>query len=110
MAERTGTADNAGMPVWSGVVGAAVMLGLLAVALRATFGTGRDLHVPDPADPTVHGLLVEVGRAPTEVAATAVRGRLAAGGVRATAAPHPDGSYHLLVFPQDEVAARALLN
>jgi hypothetical protein len=98
------------MPVWSGVVGAALMLVLLAVALRATFGTSRDLHVPDPADPTVHGLLVEVGRAPTEVAATALRGRLAAVGIRATVAPHPDGSYHLLVFPPDEVAARILLS
>ena len=98
------------MPVWSGVVGAAVMLALLAVALRATFGTSRDLHVPDPTDPTVHGLLVEVGRAPTEVAATALRDRLAAVGIRATVAPHPDGRYDLLVFPQDEVPARMLLS
>jgi hypothetical protein len=98
------------MPVWSGVVGAAVMLAVLAVALRATFGTSRDLQVPDPADPTVHGLLVEVGRASTEMAATALRRRLAEGGVRGTVVPHPDGGYRLLVFPQDEVAARALLS
>jgi hypothetical protein len=98
------------MPVWSGVVGAVVMLALLVAALRATFGTGRDLHVPDPTDPTVHGLLVEVGRARTEVAVTALRNRLADGGVRATVAPRTDGGYRLLVFPQDEVAARALLS
>jgi len=98
------------MPVWSGVVGAAVMLALLAVGLRATFGSSRDLHVPDPADPTVHGLLVEVGRAHTEVAATALRARLADGGVRATVAPHTDGGYRLLVFPRDEAAAKLLLN
>jgi hypothetical protein len=110
MADRARAAENAGMPVWSGVAGAAVMLALLAVALRATFGTSRDLHVPDPTDPTVHGLLVEVGRARTEVAATALRDRLADVGIRATVAPHPDGNYHLLVFPQDEVAARALLS
>ena len=98
------------MPVWSGIVGAVVMLALLAVGLRATFGTGRDLHVPDPADPTVHGLLVEVGRTSTEVAATALRARLAEGGVRATVVPHPDGAYRLLVFPRDEVTARLLLS
>jgi hypothetical protein len=98
------------MPVWSGVVGAAVMLALLAVALRLTFGTGRDLQIPDPADPTVHGLLVEVGRAATEVAAMTLRARLADGGIRATVVPHPDGGYRLLVFPSDEVAAGLLLS
>jgi hypothetical protein len=58
----------------------------------------------------VHGLLVEVTRTPTEVAATALRDRLADVGIRATVAPHADGSYHLLVFPQDEVTARILLS
>lgn len=98
------------MPVWSGIVGAAVMLALLAAGLRATFGTSRDLHVPDPADPTVHGLLVEVGQAPTEMAATGLQGRLAEGGVRATVVPHVDGGYRLLVFPRDEVTAKLLLS
>jgi hypothetical protein len=110
MADRSGTAENASMPVWSGVVGAAVMLALLVAGLRATFGTGRDLHVPDLTDPTAHGLLVEVGRARTEMAATALRSQLAGGGIRATVAPHPDGGYRVLVFPQDEVAAKLLLN
>ena len=93
----------------TGVLGAVAMLGLLAFALRLTFGTTRDLPVPDPDDPTVHGMLVTAGTAPTAAAAAALRARLAAAGVRATISPHPDGTYHVLVFPDDEARAKALL-
>ncbi len=98
------------MSVLFGVLGATAMLAVLVLALRATYGTGRDPHVPDPADPTGDGLLVEIVRLPTEAAATVLRRRLAEGGVRATVAPHTDGGYRLLVFPRDEVTAKLLIS
>lgn len=97
------------MSVLGGVLGAAAMLAVLVLGLRATFGTGRDLQVPDPSDPTADGLLVEIARSSTEAGARALCRRLAEGGVRATTSAHTDGGYRLLVFPDDEVPAKLLL-
>jgi hypothetical protein len=93
------------------ILGAVVMLGILLIALRWTFGTGRDQpapHVPDPDDPTGDGLLTEVSRVPTEAAAQVLRSRLAAAGIRATVG-RADSAYRLLVFPADVVNARVVV-
>jgi hypothetical protein len=93
------------------ILGAALMLGILLIALRWTFGTGRDQpapHVPDPDDPTGDGLLTEVTRVPTEAAAQVLRSRLAAAGIRATVG-RAGGAYRLLVFPADVGNARVVV-
>lgn len=91
--------------------GGLIMMGALGLALRWTFGTGRDQpgpRIPDPDDPTGDGLLEEVSRVPTESAAQVLRARLARSGIRATIG-RADGGYRLLVFPQDLVNARLVL-
>jgi hypothetical protein len=94
------------------LVGGVLMLALLLIALRWTWGTGRDQpapHVPDPDDPTGDGLLTEVSRVPTEAAAQVLRSRLTAAGIRATVG-RADGTYRLLVFPADLAAARLVVS
>lgn len=93
--------------------GGLIMMGLLAVAMRWTFGTGRNQpgpHIPDPDDPTGDGLLEEVSRVPTEPAAQVLRSRLGGAGIRATVGRLEGGGYRLLVFRDDVVAARAVLH
>jgi hypothetical protein len=93
------------------LLGAVLMLTIMLLALRWTFGTGRDRpapHVPDPDDPTGDGLLTEVSRVPTEAAAQVLRSRLAAAGIRATIGRAGD-AYRLLVFPADVVDARVVV-
>ncbi|GAA5111387.1 hypothetical protein [Pseudonocardia adelaidensis] len=93
------------------IVGAVLMLGIMLLALRWTFGTGRDLpapHLPDPDDPTGDGLLTEVARVPTEAAAQVLRSRLADAGIRATIG-RAGPSHRLLVFPADEAGARVVV-
>jgi len=94
------------------LVGGVLMLALLLIALRWTWGTGRDLpapHVPDPDDPTGDGLLTEVSRVPTEAAAHVLRARLTAAGIRATVG-RSGGAYRLLVFPADLADARVVVS
>ena len=93
------------------ILGAVLMLGILLIALRWTFGTGRDQpapYVPDPDDPTGDGLLTEVSRVPTEAAAQVLRSRLATAGIRATIG-RAGGAYRLLVFPADVGNARIVV-
>jgi hypothetical protein len=92
--------------------GGMLLLGLLALLLRWTFGTGRDQpgpRIPDPDDPTGDGLLEEVSRVPTEPAAQVLRGRLREAGIRATVG-RAEGGYRLLVFHRDLVDARVVLS
>jgi hypothetical protein len=94
------------------LIGGVLMMALLLIALRWTWGTGRDQpapHVPDPDDPTGDGLLTEVSRVPTEAAAQVLRSRLVAAGIRATVG-RADGAYRLLVFPADLAAARVVVS
>jgi hypothetical protein len=94
------------------LLGAVLMLAILLIMLRWTFGTGRDRpapYVPDPADPTGDGLLTEVSRVPTEAAAHVLRARLAAAGIRATVG-RADSGFRLLVFPADLVDARVVVS
>ena len=92
--------------------GPLVLMVLLGLLLRWTFGTGRNQpgpRIPDPDDPTGDGLLEEVSRVPTEPAAAVLRGRLRQAGIRATVAR--DGpAYRLLVFPADVPNARVVLS
>ncbi len=92
--------------------GGLIMMGVLALALRWTFGTGKNapgLRIPDPDDPTGDGLLEEVSRVPTEPAAQVLRSRLQAGGIRSTVG-RADSAYRLLVFPADLVNAKLILS
>jgi hypothetical protein len=69
--------------------GPLVLMVLLGLMLRWTFGTGRNQpgpRIPDPDDPTGDGLLEEVSRVPTDTAAAVLRGRLREAGIRATVA------------------------
>lgn len=92
--------------------GPLVLIVLLGLMLRWTFGTGRNQpgpRIPDPDDPTGDGLLEEVSRVPTEPAAAVLRGRLREAGIRATVSR--DGpAYRLLVFPSDVPNARVVLS
>jgi hypothetical protein len=93
------------------IFGALLMLGIVLLALRWTFGTGRDQpapYLPDPDDPTGDGLLTEVSRVPTEAAAHVLRARLADAGIRATIGRGGD-AYRLLVFPADLANARVVV-
>jgi hypothetical protein len=94
------------------LLGAPAMLGLLALGLRLTFGTGRNQpgpRIPDPDDPTGHGLLEEAGRATTQPAAQVLRDRLSAAGIRSTVARADDG-FRLLVFRDDLGNAKLVLS
>jgi hypothetical protein len=92
--------------------GGMVLLGVLVLGLRWTWGTGRELPGPrvvDPDDPTGDGLLEEVSRVPTEPAAQVLRDRLRDAGIRATVG-RVEGGYRLLVFRDDLVDARVVLS
>jgi hypothetical protein len=94
------------------LIGALLMSAVLFLALRWTFGTGRNQpapYLPDPDDPTGDGLLEEVSRVPTEAAALVLRSRLGGAGIRATVG-RADGVYRLLVFHSDAVNARVVLS
>ena len=91
--------------------GGLLLMGVLMLALRWTFGTGTDHPIPrapDPNDPTGDGLLEEVSRVPTEAAAEVLRSRLARAGIRATIG-RTDRSYRLLVFADDLVPAKLVV-
>lgn len=88
--------------------GGLAVMGLFALLLRWTWGTGREQRLPDPDDPTGDGLLAEVTRTPTEAAALALRSRLAAAGIRATIGRDPAG-YRLMVFVDEVGQAKLVL-
>jgi hypothetical protein len=91
--------------------GGFALMGAMMLALRWTFGTGRNQpgpRIPDPDDPTGDGLLEEVSRVPTETAARVLRARLVRAGIRSTIG-RTAGGYRLLVFPADLVPAKIVL-
>jgi hypothetical protein len=92
--------------------GGLLLMCVMMLALRWTFGTGKNQpgpRIPDPADPTGDGLLEEVSRVPTRPAAEVLRSRLGSAGIRATIG-RADDAYRLLVFPADLVSARVVLS
>lgn len=95
-------------PRFLSLFGGLVLMGVLLIALRWTWGNGRNLRIPDPDDPVGDGLLVEVARVPTEAAAQALRTRLVGAGVRATIG-RAERSYRLMVFRDDAGQAKLVL-
>ena len=102
---------DASARIWV-VLGGLLLMAVMIVALRWTFGTDRNVptaRLGDPHDPTAFGLLEEVSRVPGAVAAEVLQRRLAAAGIRATL--RRDGpAYRILVFPDDLKAARTVLS
>jgi hypothetical protein len=95
-------------PRFLGLFGGIVLVGVLLLLLRWTWGTGRNLRIPDPNDPVGDGLLAEVARAPTEAAAQVLRSRLTTAGIRATIG-RDGGSYRIMVFGDDAGNAKLVL-
>jgi hypothetical protein len=119
-AERPPEAENVAVPDltrFSVLFGGLLLMGVIMLALRWTWGTGPSLptaQLPDPDDPTGSGLLVEASRVPDPTAAEVLRGRLAAAGIRATVRRDDDPSgarfYRILVFPDDLMSAKVVLS
>ena len=102
---------------FSVLFGGLLLMGVIMLALRWTWGTGKSLpaaRVTDPEDPTGIGLLVEASRVPDPTAAELLRTRLARAGIRATVRradePTGPGAYRILVFPDDLKPARVVLS
>lgn len=95
-------------PRFLSLFGGLVLVGVLFVALRWTWGTGRNMRIPDPDDPVGDGLLVEVARAPTEAVVQVLRSRLIGAGIRATVG-RAGGNYRLMVFRDDAGQAKLVL-
>jgi hypothetical protein len=100
--------DDVDLPRLLATFGGLVVMGLFAVILRWTWGTGKEHRLPDPDDPTGDGLLEEVTTVPTEDAARLLRTRLTEAGIRATVG-RAGGNYRLLVFPADAGRAKLVL-
>lgn len=104
------------MPTWGsysylfGPVVALLLVALLMLLLRWTFGRGRSL-VEKPSRrgrASDYGLLVPVAEPATFVEAELIRLALEDAGIRATLAPTTEGP-RVMVFEADEVSARAHL-
>lgn len=100
---------------FSVLFGGLLLMGVIILALRWTWGTGKNLpgvRVADPDDPTGLGLLVEATRVPDPTAAEILRNRLAKAGIRATVRRDDAASraYRILVFPDDLVPAKVVLS
>ena len=102
---------------FSVLFGGLLLMVVILLLLRWTFGTGKNVpaaRLHDPDDPTGLGLLEEVSRVTGPTAAEVLRGRLAAAGIRATVSRADDApsgaAYRILVFPDDLKAARVVLS
>lgn len=86
------------------------VVGILMVLLRWAFSPGHSLVQRRPRSGSVreYGLLVSVAEPKTFIEAEQLRRRLADAGLRVTLAPTTEGP-RVLVFPEDERAARTLL-
>jgi hypothetical protein len=117
-AVRTRAADNGAVPDltrFSVLFGGLLLMGVIVLALRWTWGADRKIpeaRLVDPDDPTGLGLLVEASRVPDPTAAEALRSRLARAGIRATVRRDDPraGPYRILVFPDDLKPARVVLS
>ncbi|MDT7581436.1 MAG: hypothetical protein QOK35_2700 [Pseudonocardiales bacterium] len=100
---------------FSVLFGGLLLMGVIILALRWTWGTGKGLpasRVVDPDDPTGLGLLVEASRVVDPTSAAVLQARLARAGIRATVRrdDEPAGAYRILVFPADLKPARVVLS
>lgn len=104
------------MPSWGsysytfGTLVAFLAVGVLALLLRWTFGRGSSLVARKPVSGTEreYGLLVSVAAPGTYAEGEVLRLTLEQAGLRATLA-RTTGGPGLMVWPQDEQAARRLL-
>ena len=104
------------MPSWGsysflfGPLVALLLVALLTLLLRWTFGRGRSLvqRRPMAGGADEYGLLVPVAEPATFVEAELIRRRLVDVGIRATLAPTTEGP-RVMVFGADAPAARAHL-
>ena len=124
MAGGSAAAENVAVPDltrFSVLFGGLLLMGVIILALRWTWGSGPSLpaaRLPDPDDPTGLGLLVEVSRVPDPTAAEVLSARLTSAGIRATVRrddpPDDDRTasraYRILVFPDDLVPAKLVLS
>jgi hypothetical protein len=85
-------------------------IGVLTLLLRWAFGRGGSLIAapPRPGSPQEYGLLVPVAAPRSSAEGEALRRVLEGHGLRATLTTTVEGP-RLLVFPADEVRARAIL-
>jgi hypothetical protein len=102
---------------FSVLFGGLLLMGVIILALRWTWGTGKSLpaaRLADPDDPTGLGLLVEASRVVDPTAAAVLQSRLARAGIRATVRRDDDpagaGAYRILVFPDDLKPAKVVLS
>jgi hypothetical protein len=86
-------------------------LGLLILLLRWTFSRGSSVVAAPgkPGKPDEYGLLVPVGSPATYIEGEMQRRLLTDAGIRASLAQTHDGP-RLMVWPADEMQARAMLN
>lgn len=93
-----------------GPLSAFLIVGVLMLVLRWGFSGGRSVVArrPRSGTPSDYGLLVSVATPPTYVEGEVLRRSLEERGVRATLAQTLEGP-RLMVFPDDEDRARALL-
>jgi hypothetical protein len=83
---------------------------VMVILLRWTFSSGHSLvqRRPTQGAPTEYGMLVVVATPATFIEGEQLRLQLLESGVRGTLAPTTHGP-RLMVFPEDESVARALL-
>ena len=109
-------AENGAVPDitrFSVLFGGFLLMGVIILALRWTWGTGPKIptaRLTDPDDPTGLGLLVEACRVPDPTAAEILRTRLAKAGIRATVRRDETAGYRILVFPADLPNAKVVLS
>lgn len=94
-----------------GPIAALVVVGLLVLLLRWAFARGGSLveRSPRVGDPDQYGLLRSVAAVRDRTAAEPLRVRLEQAGIPVTIAPTARG-LRVMVFAEDEQAARALLD
>lgn len=105
------------MPSWGsysytfGTLVAFLAVGVLALLLRWTFGRGQSLVARRPVTGSEqeYGLLVSVASPGNYAEGELLRRRLEGAGLRATLV-QTTGGPRLMVWPQDERAARTLLS
>jgi hypothetical protein len=113
-------ADDVAVPDltrFSVLFGGLLLMVVIILALRWTWGTGKSLpaaRLADPDDPTGLGLLVEASRVVDPTAAAVLQARLTRAGIRATVRRDDDpagaGAYRILVFPDDLKPAKVVLS
>ena len=101
---------TSGLTYLLGPLVALAVVGILIVLLRWSFSRGHSVVQRRPAvgAPNTYGMLVSVAAPGTYAQAEILRHTLEDGGIRATVAQTADGP-RVMVFPQDETAARRRL-